>query len=274
MGSIVSKLAFPYPPKEHSADALAHRSRSNQLVFLTTASKLRIPAVDIRRPDSEFTILYSHGNAEDVGLSLQILDAMSACCGCSVFAYEYPGYSVSDGEPSETNCYEAADAAYRFLTVEARIDPSRVVVFGRSLGTGPAVDLCSRIPDIGGCILQSPLESAIRCAVGNFASYALYPVDIFRSHQKIGSVACPVLIMHGEIDRVVPIGNGRALYAQLQGRPCHQEMAYDPVWMQSRGHNDMPQDLCLGHCKKFLQFLHDRGAGSLKKSDRGNILPW
>jgi len=125
------------------------------------------------------------------------LDAMSACCGCSVFAYEYPGYSVSDGEPSETNCYEAADAAYRFLTVEARIDPSRVVVFGRSLGTGPAVDLCSRIPDIGGCILQSPLESAIRCAVGNFASYALYPVDIFRSHQKIGSVACPVLIMHG-----------------------------------------------------------------------------
>eukprot|EP00588_Corethron_pennatum_P032008 CAMPEP_0194346446 /NCGR_PEP_ID=MMETSP0171-20130528/105431_1 /TAXON_ID=218684 /ORGANISM="Corethron pennatum, Strain L29A3" /LENGTH=171 /DNA_ID=CAMNT_0039113575 /DNA_START=570 /DNA_END=1085 /DNA_ORIENTATION=- len=130
---------------------------------------------------------------------------MSACCGCSVFAYEYPGYSVSDGEPSETNCYEAADAAYRFLTVEARIDPSRVVVFGRSLGTGPAVDLCSRIPDIGGCILQSPLESAIRCAVGNFASYALYPVDIFRSHQKIGSVACPVLIMHGTHDALYPV---------------------------------------------------------------------
>lgn len=274
MGSIVTKLAFPYPPKELSADALARRSRSNQLVFLTTASNLRVPAVDIRRPGSAFTVLYSHGNAEDVGLSLPYLDALSATCGCSVFAYEYPGYSASDGAPSETNCYEAADAAYGYLTAKVRVDPSRIVVFGRSLGTGPAVDLCARSPLIGGCILQSPLESAIRCAVGNVASYALYPLDIFRSYQKIAKVACPVLILHGTADSVVPCDNGRNLYAQLRGRACHGEVAYDPVWIPDRGHNDMPDVFCLGHCQKFLRFLHEREAAAPGRNGRGKALPW
>jgi fermentation-respiration switch protein FrsA (DUF1100 family) len=158
-------------------------------LFLSCATFLSIPAVHIRSDERKFTIIYSHGNAEDVGLSLPYLDHLSQCCDCNILAYEYCGYSIAEGEPSEKNCYECIDAAYRYLA-EGRqsfygdenctssqkqhrssgirspvVDPSRIVLFGRSLGTGPTVDLAARLlseNDENDCslaavILQSPL---------------------------------------------------------------------------------------------------------------------
>jgi len=183
MGEIVSKLAFPYPDKEWSEAYLLERERFNQLVFFTTESGHRIPAVYIQSDERKFTLIYSHGNAEDVGLSLPYLDRLSRCCDCNVLAYEYCGYSIAEGEPSEKNCYECIDAAYRYLTEGRKrfeedkdsappsnrstsvVDPTRIVLFGRSLGTGPTVDLAARLlskdigkgPRLAGVILQSPL---------------------------------------------------------------------------------------------------------------------
>lgn len=154
------------------------------------ATFLSIPAVHIRNDERKFTIIYSHGNAEDVGLSLPYLDHLSQCCDCNVLAYEYCGYSIAEGEPSEKNCYECIDAAYRYLA-EGRqsfhgdenrtsrqkqhrpsgmrspvVDPSRIILFGRSLGTGPTVDLAARLLSendysLAAVILQSPLVSEI-----------------------------------------------------------------------------------------------------------------
>jgi pimeloyl-ACP methyl ester carboxylesterase len=266
MGALVSALAFPVPQREISEQEL--KARRNELVTLKTRAGNVIPAIHIQRRrrssasasnnNSKFTIIYSHGNAEDVGRSLHYLDLLSEICQCSVFAYEYPGYSIADGEPSEENCYHAINAAYDYVTTTAGVDPAHVVLFGRSLGTGPTVDFCSRTIGIAGCILQSPLESGIRCAIGYYSSFTLYPLDIFRSYEKVSSIICPVFIMHGERDTVVPCDNGRALYATLQQRPCHSQVVYEPVWIRRAGHNDMPQVECLGHCRKFLAFLNDR----------------
>jgi fermentation-respiration switch protein FrsA (DUF1100 family) len=171
------------------------------------------------------------------------------------------GYSISDGRPSEQNCFDAIDATYRYATETAGIDPSRIILFGRSLGTGPTVDLCSRCcfpNNIAGCILQSPLESGVRCFVGLCSSYTLYPIDIFRNYSKIELIECPVFIMHGIDDTVVPCNNGKSLYAQLQERSCHSSVEYPPLWIQNRGHNDIPEDIILNHSKKFLNFLETR----------------
>jgi hypothetical protein len=64
--------------------------------------------------------------------------------------------------------------------------------------------------------------------------------------------------MHGTDDNVVPCNNGKALYAELQERPFHDSVDYPPIWIPGRGHNDMPQDVCLDHSKKFLDFLDRR----------------
>ncbi|KAL3937483.1 MAG: hypothetical protein SGBAC_007420 [Bacillariaceae sp.] len=255
MGAVVSTIAFPHPPKDYSEDELRARP---DLKFIVTKSGIKIPAVHIQKSGAKFTIIYSHGNAEDVGISLYYLDVVSHILQASVIAYEYPGYSISEGEPSEENCYEAINAAYKYATETAKLQPSEIVLFGRSLGTGPTVDLCSRSPDIGGCILQSPLESGIRCFIGVCSSYSLYPLDIFRNYSKIEDIKCPVFIMHGTDDKVVPCHNGKALYGQLQERSFHESVDYPPVWIEGRGHNDMPQDLCLDHSRKFLLFLERR----------------
>jgi pimeloyl-ACP methyl ester carboxylesterase len=177
----------------------------------------------------------------------------------------FEGYSISDGEPSEQNCYEAIDAAYKYATKTAGLDPSQIVLFGRSLGTGPTVDLCSRCPKIAGCVLQSPLESGLRCVIGVCSSYTLYPLDIFRNYSKIENIQCPVFIMHGTDDRVVPCDNGRSLYAQLQERPFHESVDYQPLWIPDKGHNDMPQDICMQESRKFLKFLERRNQASYRE---------
>lgn len=261
MGSIVSTIAFPYPRKEYSENVLRNR---RDLKFITTSKeKLRIPIIHIKRfnnSKAKYTIIYSHGNAEDVGLSLNYLDMLSEILDLNIIAYEYPGYSISDGYPSEDNCYEAINAAYHYATTIANIDPSTIILFGRSLGTGPTVDLCSRTSDVAGCILQSPLESGIRCFIGFYSSYALYPIDIFRNYAKIEKIKCPVFILHGLEDNVVPCSNGKNLYKQLQERSILDDdsIDYSPLWIPSRGHNDIPEAVVMQHCKKFLFFLNKR----------------
>mmetsp|Transcript_10821 Transcript_10821/g.31491 ORF Transcript_10821/g.31491 Transcript_10821/m.31491 type:complete len:317 (-) Transcript_10821:972-1922(-) len=309
MGHVVSTLAFPSPDKEWSRTNLLRRERLNQLIYLTTRSGYRIPAVHIRRTGNDrFTIIYSHGNAEDVGLSLPYLDHLSQCCNCNVLAYEYCGYSISDGEASEKNCYECIDAAYRYL-VEGRgaalkgndaggskiknaraseqeftsVDPSRIVLFGRSLGTGPTVDLAARLLSktgesscIAGVVLQSPLESAGRCVVSEVVSTMLYHFDLFRNYEKIEKLApVPVFIMHGLNDKVVPCASGKALYASLtkernrrqaleeeitikNGTGGKPSMEYSPKWIPYVGHNDMPEVDCMNDVTKFLHFLELR----------------
>merc|ERR1719356_266044 len=141
MGAAVASAAFPAPDKERSAEALLKRS---ELFYLTTAKGDRIPAVHIRRGNAgtDRVVIYSHGNAEDLGQRLPYLDMMSKICATDVLAYEYCGYGFSEGTPSEENCLQAIDAAYEYLL--QHFAPNRIVAFGRSIGSGPTIDLVMR----------------------------------------------------------------------------------------------------------------------------------
>merc|ERR1711933_656572 len=121
---------------EWGADSLRAR---RDLLWLRTEQG-QISAVHIRGPDlgrahpgeqtlptparSRYTVLYSHGNAEDLGLTLPYLDHMAEVCNCDVFAYDYLGYGISEGQPSEENCYLAINAAYAHL--RGVVSPDRI----------------------------------------------------------------------------------------------------------------------------------------------------
>ncbi|CAE7887337.1 ABHD17A [Symbiodinium necroappetens] len=146
---------------------------------------------------------------EDLGQRLHYLDMMSQLCASDVLAYDYCGYGFSEGEPSEENCIQCIDAAYAYLL--QHFAPNRIVLFGRSIGTGPTVDLAVRHPEIRGVILQSPIESCGRAVFGNLASWLGYRMDLFRNYEKVDKVECPVLVMHGTDDDIVPIESGMAI---------------------------------------------------------------
>mmetsp|Transcript_104659 Transcript_104659/g.293308 ORF Transcript_104659/g.293308 Transcript_104659/m.293308 type:complete len:268 (+) Transcript_104659:92-895(+) len=245
MGAAVQTLAFPVPDKDRSAAVLQERP---DLIDLYTAKQDRILAVHIRRgaAGTDRVVLYSHGNAEDLGQRLAYLDQLSRVCAADVLAYEYCGYGTSEGVASEENCLLAIDAAYSYLL--KHFTPNRIVAFGRSIGSGPTIDLAMRHPEIRGVVLQSPMESCGRAVLGKLASWLGYHIDIFRNYEKIGDVACPVLVMHGMVDEIVPWESGVAIHDACQ-KPV------EPLWVEDRGHNDMPNDICLRRVREFLDEL-------------------
>lgn len=196
------------------------------VIKLSSTDRARISAIYLNNPTALFTILFSHGNAEDIGDIAPLLDAIRSA-GFSVFAYDYQGYGTSEGKPSEVHAYGDEDAAFEYLVQQLRIPPDRIIAFGRSIGSGPATDLASRRP-LAGLVLESAFTSAFRV----MTRIRLLPFDRFNNLSKIKNVRCPVLIMHGLQDTVVSPSFGRELFAA-----ANQPKQF--LWVENAHHNDL-----------------------------------
>ncbi|HEY6306247.1 MAG TPA: alpha/beta hydrolase [Candidatus Angelobacter sp.] len=185
---------------------------SPEILKLRSANGSMISALYLPSPAAKFTLLVSHGNAEDLGDDRDWLEGLRRA-GFNVFAYDYQGYGTSQGKPSERGAYEDENAAYDYLTVNLRTPPDGIVILGRSVGSGPAVRLAARRP-VAGLILQSAFVSAFRV----LTRIPLIPFDKFPNYKEIGRVRCPVLIIHGTRDSVIPIWHGQRLF-ELANQP-------------------------------------------------------
>src|SRR5215467_1145606 len=198
-----SMIFLPHPSSyKDSADILK----------ITTAGGKKISAVYLPNPAAKFTLLVSHGNAEDLGDDRYWLDNLRHA-GFNVFAYDYEGYGTSEGKATEKSVYEDEAAAYEFLAVDLKTPPDRIIIFGRSVGTGPATYIAARRPSAG-LILQSPFVSAFRV----LTRIPLLPFDKFPNARNIRHVHCPVLIMHSRRDRVIPFWHGQKIF-ELANEP-------------------------------------------------------
>lgn len=158
------------------------------------------------------TLLLSHGNAEDLGDDRFGLEELRRA-GFNVFAYDYEGYGTSDGKPSEQAAYRDENAAYDYLTATLGIPPQNIILYGRSVGSGPAVHIAARRP-AAGLILQSPFVSAFRV----LTRIPLLPFDKFPNYKDIRRVHSPLLIIHGDSDTVIAPWHGKKLF-QLANEP-------------------------------------------------------
>lgn len=165
-----------------------------------------IYALWLKNPNATQSIIFFHGNAEDIG-DIQLFVSQVRKQGYSILAVDYEGYGLSYGTPSEKGCYRTANAAYKFLTEIENISPENIISFGFSIGTGSAVYLAAHEP-IGGLILQSPFLSAYRV----ITKIKLLPFDAFDNLAKIKKVNCPLLVLHGTKDSVIPFEQGRKLF--------------------------------------------------------------
>src|SRR4051812_48869219 len=152
----------------------SYKDDANVLKLRTSDGK-SISAIYLPNPSAKFTILYSHGNAEDIGDLRPWLQQLQAA-GFAVFAYDYHGYGTSEGAPSEKNVYADADAAYGYMTGTLHIPPPQIISYGRSVGNGASIDLASREP-VGGLIVQSGFTSAFVV----LTKVPLVPFDKFRN---------------------------------------------------------------------------------------------
>ena len=137
-----------------------------------TAHEYKIPAFFLRRKGAKITILFSHGNAEDLGMMYRRMKEMAMSLCANVLAYDYTGYGLSTPHnvaPSEKMCYRNIEAAYHHLTEVMKIPPSEIVLYGRSLGSGPSCYLAKKTAEKGnsvaGLILHSPFLSIYRIVI-------------------------------------------------------------------------------------------------------------
>ena len=114
----------------------------------------------------KYTVLFSHGNAVDLGQMSSFYLGLGTRINCNIFSYDYSGYGVSSGKPSEKNLYADIDAAWHSLRTRYGVSPEHVILYGQSIGTVPTVDLASRY-EVGAVILHSPLMSGMRVAFPN-----------------------------------------------------------------------------------------------------------
>jgi len=212
---------------------------SPEVLKITTASGKKIAALYLPNPSARFTLLVSHGNAEDLGDDRYWLEDLRRA-GFSVFAYDYEGYGASEGKPSENAAYEDEAAAYDYLAIKLKTPPDHIIIFGRSVGSGPATYIAARRPSAG-LILQSPFVSAFRV----LTRIPLLPFDKFPNSRNIRHVHVPVLIMHSRADSIIAPWHGQKMF-ELANEP---KQAY---WVESADHNEM--EMVPGYFESLQKF--------------------
>jgi len=249
MGSGLARLVFQPPPPSYSKDP--------SLLWLKTSRDEVIPAFYIHREPrgsqekrAHFTLLFSHGNAEDLGYIIRYFKDLSSILNVNVFSYEYTGYGMSTGSPTELAVYSDVEAAFKYIRDELRTPWQQIVPYGRSLGTAPSVHL-AKLTAVRGVVLQSPMVSIYRIP---FQLRFTLPGDVFSNIDKIGKVCCPTFVIHGTRDEIVPVWHGQALYEVCKKKGT----AYDAFIVEGGDHNSLEQqagDAFYDRLGRFLAHL-------------------
>jgi len=231
---------------------------------ITTQSGSSIPAVFVPAPDGGvLTLLYSHGNAVDIGEMLPFWLMLSRSLNVNVFGYEYTGYGDSRGppeQPTEGQTYLDIEAAYAALI--KRVPANTVVLYGQSVGSGPSCHMAGR-GTIAGVVLHSGLMSGLNvlrppqsgsCLASCCApSCLLCCCDVYRNIDKISNFTCPVCILHGRDDEVIAFQHAERLYAK-----CRPASKSEPYWPAGARHNDLVEhnhDAYISRLNTFLRAL-------------------
>jgi fermentation-respiration switch protein FrsA (DUF1100 family) len=221
------------------------REKENLEVFYTRTSRgNRMACMYVRCSTiNRFTILFSHGNAVDLGQMSSFYIGLGTRINCNIFSYDYSGYGGSSGKPSEKNLYADIEAAWNCLRTRFGISPENIILYGQSIGTVPTVDLASKF-EVGAVILHSPLMSGMRVAFPNTRRTWFF--DAFPSIDKVPNVRSPVLVIHGTEDEVIDFSHGLAIYDK-----CPR--AVEPLWVEGAGHNDV--ELYNQYLDRLKQFV-------------------
>lgn len=223
--SLIDRLAFPAPQASYDINSfpgeliLVPQVRAD-LLHSSIGHKdanAKVPCIFLPSQYARFLFICFHGNAEDLGKTYQFLCAMRDIFKVHILAVEYPGYGICPGDCSEAGVMANAWAAMHFATETLNWPCDGIKLFGRSLGTAPAMALAAQC-DVAGLILVTPLLSlreVLRNQVGPLADFIQ---DAFQNYRLADKIESATLIVHGKQDDLVPYSHGHRLYELLPGR--------------------------------------------------------
>ncbi|KAK1292086.1 hypothetical protein QJS10_CPB17g00239 [Acorus calamus] len=270
-GTVAARMAF-FPPEPGTYEVFRDgegrvymtglagaAEKGVEVRLVETRGGNRVVATFWRHPSARLTVLYSHGNAADLGQMLDLFLELRAHLRVNIMSYDYSGYGASTGKPSEFNTYYDIEAVYNCLKKDYGIRQEDIILYGQSVGSGPTLHLAARLQRLRAVILHSAILSGIR---------VLYPVkmtfwfDIFKNIDKIRQVNCPVLVIHGTADDIVDWSHGKRLWELSKEK-------YDPLWIKGGGHCNLetyPE--YIKHLRKFINTMEKLSLTKADKADR------
>ena len=235
---VANSRIFPAPPS-------GYKDSPDILKLTYNQAGEAVSMVYLGNPVSPYLVFYNHGNGEDLQSILPRLKFLQQS-GFSVLAWDYPGYGTSDGQPTEKLVQDIAEQIWKMIPEEFGYQPRQVILYGRSLGGGPAVQLATR-HQAAGLVLEGCFTSIFRLGLGA----PILPWDIFNNLATIGSVNCPVMVIHGTNDQVVPFEQGLQLYAKAPEPKTF-------TWIKDAGHSDVIEkfpEVYYSSLNRFLELI-------------------
>lgn len=228
---ITSLLFFPEKsyyelPKDHGLQ--------EQNVSIPVPGGIKLQGWFFKAPAPPATLLFLHGNAGNISGRLSKAKGWVER-GASVLLMDYRGYGKSEGAIARgSDLIEDARAALDWLERDQKIPPEKIILYGESIGSYPAIVLAGE-KKFAGLILEAPLSSLRELAKKHYGGVPDFVLKDFEmeNEENIPDVKAPLFIFHGNLDDICPVEMGRALY---RAAPSPKELYV----VQGGQHNDLP----------------------------------
>ena len=214
---VLDRLFVYFPTKDSSYDYSLLAEKYEE-IFFETRDGLILHGVFLEG-ESNLTVILFHGNAGNIGDRLEYISLMSSEIGVNVFLFDYRGYGLSQGTPSEFGLYMDAQAAVDLVLARMNSmsgEDSKIILFGRSLGSSVALKMAGMYQP-SSVIIEAPFTSITDLSR---KTYPYIPAFIiknlirarYESSSMVADISCPLMVIHGDQDSIVPIGMGKHIY--------------------------------------------------------------
>jgi len=231
LGLYIFQRNLLYHPAEnnYSGDKL---TVNIEKVKITTDDNINLLAWYHKKDIKNYkTILYLHGNAGSLENRIHKINHFNDM-NINFLLLAWRGFNGNAGKPTEQGLYQDARSAVKWL-INQGVREENIIIYGESLGTGVATEIAQN-QNFAGIILESPFTSMV--AAGK-SKYPIFPIklllkDKYESEKKIKNITSPILVMHGEVDNIVPFWMGEKIF-QLANEPKYSYFSkYDDHMME------------------------------------------
>lgn len=214
--------------------------------------------------EDRITIIFSHGNGSDIGHCFGF--CFRICCKfrVNVIAYDYSGYGLSGGSPSEKNLYRDAASVWNYTVQQLSIPPDTIILYGNSIGSAASCYLVNCLfnskksskgivacDKLGGLVIHSGIASGLRIFLIKIKKSPWF--DAFCNCDSLAKskINFPVYILHGKDDRVVPFKHALILRDSIKLEPPMLQT----WWVDGADHNNIEMDYANEYYTRMGAFL-------------------
>lgn len=205
-------ILFPFPPGEEYKCESVNNVKREEVWFKNSAgNNLNGWLFQSADPKAKI-ILFCHGNAGNIGHRLLLAKYLMEA-GASVFLFDYRSFGKSEGRTNLSGIINDAQSAFDYLVNEKKIPASQIVIYGESIGGGPA-SLLAQKEAVSGLILDSCFTSLLHVAKKKVQIFNIYPdflapIPAFDNISILRGKHPPLLIIHGKLDEVIPFSEAQ-----------------------------------------------------------------